>query len=102
LPIEWIVKRQCADTAALVGLHDRGILAPGYRADVNVIDLASLGIGPPEMAYDLPAGGKRLVQRARGYAATVVAGTATFRDGEATGALPGSLVRGGQASPVIG
>jgi N-acyl-D-aspartate/D-glutamate deacylase len=99
LPIEWIVKRQCADTAALVGLHDRGVLAPGYRADVNVIDLDALAIGAPEMAYDLPAGGKRLLQRAHGYRATIVAGTVTFRDGVATGALPGVLVRGAQPTP---
>jgi N-acyl-D-aspartate/D-glutamate deacylase len=99
LPIEWIVKRQCADTAALVGLADRGVLAPGYRADVNVIDLGSVAIGAPEMAYDLPAGGRRLVQKARGYRTTLVAGTVTFRDGEATGALPGGLVRGAQPSP---
>jgi N-acyl-D-amino-acid deacylase len=99
LPIEWIVKRQCADTAALVGLNDRGVLAPGYRADCNVIDLGQVAIGAPEMLYDLPAGGKRLVQRAHGYRATVVDGTVTFRDGTATGALPGVLVRGAQPSP---
>jgi N-acyl-D-aspartate/D-glutamate deacylase len=99
LPIEWIVKRQCADTAALVGLHDRGVLAPGYRADCNVVDLATLSIGTPEMLYDLPAGGRRLVQRATGYDATVVAGAVTFRGGAATGALPGALVRGAQPAP---
>jgi N-acyl-D-aspartate/D-glutamate deacylase len=94
LPIEWIVQRQCADTAALVGLHDRGRLVPGLRADVNLIDLDALTISAPEMLYDLPADGKRLVQRASGYVATLVAGTVTFRDGEPTGALPGRLVRG--------
>jgi N-acyl-D-aspartate/D-glutamate deacylase len=99
LPVEWIVKRQCADTAALVGLHDRGVLAPGYRADCNVVDLGSLAIGAPEMAYDLPAGGRRLVQRARGYLISMVAGTITFRDGEPTGELPGTLVRGAQTAP---
>ncbi|HEX7094800.1 MAG TPA: amidohydrolase family protein [Acidimicrobiales bacterium] len=99
LPIEWIVKRQCADTAALVGLHDRGVLAPGYRADVNVIDLGALAIGKPEMVHDLPAGGKRLVQRASGYVATVVGGQVTFRDGTHTGAMPGKLVRGAQPAP---
>ena len=99
LPIEWIVKRQCADTAALVGLHDRGVLAPGYRADCNVVDLGALSIGKPEMLYDLPAGGKRLVQRASGYRATVLGGQITFRDGEHTGALPGRLVRGAQPAP---
>ena len=99
LPIEWVVKRQCADTAALVGLHDRGVLAPGYRADINVIDHNKLAISVPEMLYDLPANGKRLVQRAAGYVATLVAGEVTFRHGEATGARPGKLVRGAQAAP---
>ncbi|HXY93124.1 MAG TPA: amidohydrolase family protein [Acidimicrobiia bacterium] len=94
LPIEWIVKQQCADTAALVGLGDRGVLAPGWRADVNVIDLDALAIGAPEMLHDLPAGGRRLVQRATGYRATLVAGEVVTRDGEPTGALPGRLVRG--------
>jgi N-acyl-D-aspartate/D-glutamate deacylase len=97
LPIEWIVKRQCADTAALVGLHDRGVLAPGRRADVNLIDLDALAIRPPEMLYDLPAHGKRLVQRTRGYRATLVRGQVVSRDGEPTGALPGTLVRGARS-----
>jgi N-acyl-D-aspartate/D-glutamate deacylase len=95
LPLEWVVRQQCAETAALVGLHDRGVLAPGLRADVNVIDLEALAIGAPEMVHDLPAGGRRLVQRATGYRATLVAGEVVTRDGEPTGALPGRLVRGG-------
>ena len=99
IPIEFLVKRQCADTAAIVGLHDRGVLAPGYKADVNVIDFARLGIGRPQMCYDLPANGKRLVQPATGYVATVVGGTVAFRGGEPTGALPGRLVRGAQPAP---
>ena len=99
LPLEWLVKQQCADTATLVGLHDRGVLAPGYRADCNVIDLGALNVGAPEMLYDLPAGGRRLVQRATGYRSTLVAGRVTFRDGEHTGELPGSLVRGAQPAP---
>ena len=94
LPMEWVVKQQSADTAALVGLRDRGVLAPGLRADINVIDLDALAIGAPEMVYDLPAGGRRLVQRATGYRATLVAGEVVTRDGEPTGALPGRLVRG--------
>jgi N-acyl-D-aspartate/D-glutamate deacylase len=98
-PVEWIVKRQCADTAALVGLLDRGVLAPGYRADLNLIDPSALMISPPEMLHDLPAGGKRLVQRVRGYRATVVAGEIVYRDGEPTGTLPGTLVRGAQPTP---
>jgi N-acyl-D-aspartate/D-glutamate deacylase len=81
-------------------LHDRGVLAPGYRGDCNVIDLGALNVGAPEMLYDLPAGGRRLVQRATGYRSTVVAGSVTFRDGEHTGELPGSLVRGAQPAPV--
>jgi N-acyl-D-aspartate/D-glutamate deacylase len=97
-PIEWVVKRQCADTATLVGLHDRGVLAPGRRADINLIDPDQLAIGAPEMRYDLPAGGKRLVQRARGYRTTFVAGTPVMIDGDATGAQPGNLVRGARAA----
>jgi N-acyl-D-aspartate/D-glutamate deacylase len=96
LPIEWIVQRQCADTATLVGLHDRGVLAPGRRADVNLVELDALSVGPVEMVHDLPAGGRRLVQRASGYRATLVAGEVVMRDGEPTGALPGRLVRGAQ------
>jgi N-acyl-D-aspartate/D-glutamate deacylase len=99
LPLEWVVRRQCRDTAAAVGLRDRGVLAPGYRADVLVVDFERLRLAAPEMAFDLPAGGKRLVQRAEGYVHTFVTGVETYRDGEATGALPGRLVRGPQASP---
>jgi N-acyl-D-aspartate/D-glutamate deacylase len=89
-----------SDTADLYGLHDRGRLAPGYRADLNVIDHERLHVEQPEMVFDLPAGGRRLMQRARGYVATVVAGETTIRDDEATGALPGGLVRGAQEAPV--
>jgi N-acyl-D-aspartate/D-glutamate deacylase len=93
LPVEWIVRQQCADTAALVGLTDRGVLRAGWRADINLVDLDSLSVRPPEMIHDLPAGGKRLVQRASGYVTTFVAGEAVMRDGEPTGSLPGRLVR---------
>jgi len=96
LPVEELVKRQTADTAALVGLRDRGTLAPGRKADLNVIDPEALALAHPEIAYDLPAGGKRLVQRARGYRATIVAGEVVLENGEPTGALPGKLVRGPQ------
>jgi N-acyl-D-aspartate/D-glutamate deacylase len=99
LPVEWVVRRQAHDTAVLVGLNDRGVLAPGYRADVNVVDLDGIRISPPEMRTDLPAGGKRLVQTASGYKATIVAGEVVSRDGEPTGALPGRLIRGPQANP---
>lgn len=98
LPLEWVVKAQSADTAAAVGLHDRGRLALGLRADVNVIDYDRLTLHAPEVRFDLPAGGKRLVQRADGYAATIVSGQVTYRDGEASGALPGRLIRGAQTA----
>lgn len=96
ISLEQAVKRQCHDTARLYGLHDRGTLAPGQRADINVIDLENLAIDAPQIAYDLPAGGRRLIQRARGYRHTFVLGTETFRDGVSTGAKPGKLVRGTQ------
>ena len=96
----WLVKRQTADTARTVGLLDRGVLAPGYKADLNVIDMAKLTVLAPVMADDLPAGGRRLLQRAEGYDATIVSGVPIYRHGEATGALPGQLVRGQQAVPV--
>ena len=96
LPIEQAVKRISRDNAAAMGLADRGVIAPGYKADLNVIDFARLQLRAPEMRYDLPAGGKRLVQKAEGYVATVLSGAVTYREGEATGALPGRLVRGPQ------
>ena len=99
IELEFLIKRQCADTAAVVGLDDRGVIAPGYRADVNVIDFERLRVHQPELLYDLPAGGRRIVQRADGYRHTFVAGVETYRDGEATGELPGRLVRGPQPAP---
>jgi N-acyl-D-aspartate/D-glutamate deacylase len=96
LDLPLVIQRQCRDTAATVGLHDRGVLAPGYRADINVIDFENLTLRPPEMHFDLPAGGKRLLQRADGYLHTIVAGEAVYEGGEATGARPGRLVRGPQ------
>lgn len=98
LPVEQLIKRQSADNARAMGLLDRGTIAPGMKADINLIDFAQLAVRRPEMAYDLPAGGKRLLQRADGYRATMVSGVVTYRDGEATGALPGKLVRGPQAA----
>ncbi len=100
IPLELAVRRQCRDTALLYGLADRGLLAPGYLADLNVIDLNRLRLGRPYLAWDLPAGGKRLLQRAEGYVATVKAGVVTFRHGEATGARPGRVVRGPQRPPL--
>jgi N-acyl-D-aspartate/D-glutamate deacylase len=96
LPLEFVVKRLTSETADFFGFHDRGRLAPGKRADINVIDHGRLRLYPPEVTNDLPAGGKRLVQRAEGYAATLVAGTPVFEQGEHTGALPGRLVRRGR------
>ena len=92
-----LVKRQSADTARAVGLLDRGVLAPGMKADLNVIDFDKLALDRPTMAFDLPAGGKRLLQKARGYRHTIVSGVETYRDGESTGPLPGRLVRGPQS-----
>ncbi|WTW94061.1 amidohydrolase family protein [Streptomycetaceae bacterium NBC_01309] len=94
LPIELAVKKMTSDTAALYGLRDRGRLAPGMRADLNVIDLERLRTHPPEVLYDLPGDCPRLIQRADGYIATAVAGRVTFREGEHTGELPGTLIRG--------
>ncbi|MEO1056508.1 MAG: amidohydrolase family protein [Actinomycetota bacterium] len=102
IDIEFLVQRQCRDTARLVGLHDRGVLAPGYRADLNIIDLEHLRVRRPELRYDLPAGGRRIVQRADGYVHTFVAGVETYADGAATGELPGRLIRGAQAAPIEG
>jgi N-acyl-D-aspartate/D-glutamate deacylase len=99
LALETMVKAQCRDTAETVGLFDRGLVQPGYRADLNVIDYARLKLKAPSVAYDLPTGGRRLIQRAEGYTATIVAGEVTYRDGEPTGALPGRLLRGAQAEP---
>jgi N-acyl-D-aspartate/D-glutamate deacylase len=99
LDLAWLVRSQTRDTAAAVGLHDRGVLAPGYRADVNLIDHGALRLHRPEVVHDLPAGGRRLVQRAEGYRATVVAGEVTWQNGEHTGQLPGTLVRGPQPAP---
>jgi len=98
-PVEYIVQRQARDTAWAVGLGDRGVLAAGYRADVNVIDLDRLGLRRPEMHFDLPGGGRRLLQRAEGYLHTFVRGQETYVAGEPTGALPGRLVRGAQPAP---
>ncbi len=99
LTLEAMVRMQTHDTAQAVGLHDRGLIQTGYRADLNVIDYDGLTLKAPAVAYDLPAGGRRLVQRADGYVATIVAGEITYLDGEPTGALPGRLLRGAQATP---
>ena len=99
LPLPWIVRALSNETARAIGLLDRGRIAPGFKADLNVIDIDRLRLHPPEVNYDLPSGGRRLVQRADGYAATVVNGTIVYREGQATEALPGRLVRGPQPMP---
>jgi N-acyl-D-aspartate/D-glutamate deacylase len=101
LPIETIVHHLTQRTAAHVGWLDRGVIAPGYRADINVIDLEGLSCRPPRIVNDLPAGGRRLVQDATGYRYTAKGGVITFADGEHTGALPGSLIRGTRPAPRV-
>jgi N-acyl-D-amino-acid deacylase len=96
LPLELLVKRQTSETADFFGFADRGRLAPGLRADVNLIDFKRLRLHQPEFVSDFPAGGRRLVQRVDGYAATLIAGQPIFEQGEHTGAMPGRLVRAGR------
>lgn len=96
ISLETAVHRLTADGAAFYGLHDRGVLAPGKRADINLIDLDNLGLDYPERVHDLPAGAGRLIQRSTGYVETLVRGQTVVADGELTDARPGGLVRGGQ------
>jgi N-acyl-D-aspartate/D-glutamate deacylase len=98
LPVETVVHKMTRDTALVYGLADRGVISPGYRADLNVIDYDRLGLEDPEMVYDLPAGGRRIIQRAHGYLATFCHGELTYEAGEHTGAMPGRLVRGGRGA----
>ena len=100
ISLETAVKRQCSDTARLYGLNDRGVIAPGYLADLNVIDMDKLKLGKPWLAFDLPAGGKRLLQKAVGYDYTIKSGQVTFRNGEYLGVHPGGLIRGPQGEPM--
>jgi N-acyl-D-amino-acid deacylase len=99
IPLELAIKRQCRDTAVLYGLEDRGLLKPGYLADLNVIDLNRLKLGKPWLAFDLPAAGKRLLQKAEGYDATIKNGQVTFRHGVLQSARPGRVIRGPQRAP---
>ena len=99
LELPWVIKAHCRDTAKAVGLNDRGILAPGYRADINIVDLKKMQLRKPEVHFDLPAGGRRLMQYADGYVATIVNGVPIYLDGESTGARPGRLVRGSKPKP---
>ena len=96
ITLENAIKRQCRDTAVLYGLDDRGVLAPGFLADINVIDMDAIKLGRPWLAFDLPAGGKRLLQKADGYVCTIKGGEVTFENGTWTGATPGGLIRGPQ------
>jgi N-acyl-D-aspartate/D-glutamate deacylase len=96
LPLEFLVRKQTLETARTYGLDDRGVIAPGYKADFNIVDFGALGLTMPKVAHDLPAGGRRLVQYSRGYRHTFVSGTEVACDGEATGAMPGKLLRGAQ------
>jgi N-acyl-D-aspartate/D-glutamate deacylase len=97
--LEFMVHQQTQRTARHVGFHDRGVLAPGYLADLNVIDTDRLQLRAPRLVNDLPAGGSRLVQRAVGYAATVKSGVVTVENDTLTGAHPGRLLRGAQPLP---
>jgi N-acyl-D-aspartate/D-glutamate deacylase len=98
MSLEHVVHKLSQDTAGVYGLFDRGVVAPGYRADLNLVDFDALRLHAPQMAYDLPAGGKRLTQKASGYLATICGGEVTYENGEHTGAMPGRLVRGGRAA----
>ncbi|MBS0546522.1 MAG: amidohydrolase family protein, partial [Proteobacteria bacterium] len=99
LGLEFLIAKQSRGTAEAYGLLDRGLLAPGHKADINVFDFDALTLKRPEVVYDLPAGGRRLVQRASGYKHTFNTGVETLRDDELTGAYPGRLVRGAQTPP---
>ena len=100
-PLEFLVRKLTSDTARAYGLADRGQLKAGLLADLNVIDFEGLRLHRPEAVYDLPAGGRRLVQRAEGYRYTIKSGEVTFEDGRHTGALPGGLVRGGREAVIL-
>ncbi len=99
IALEQLVRKQTRDTAAAYGLCDRGVLAPGYKADINVVDFDNLSVTEPRVVHDLPAGGRRLVQRSSGYDHTFVSGVEVSSGGEPTGALPGRLVRGATSGP---
>jgi N-acyl-D-amino-acid deacylase len=94
LPLEWVVKKMTSDTASMYGLGDRGVLAPGKVGDVNVIDYDNVQLERPQMVFDLPGNGRRFVQGARGYVATVKSGAVVTKNGVDQGARPGRLLRG--------
>jgi N-acyl-D-amino-acid deacylase len=99
LSVPEAVKTLTSNTASTFGLLDRGVVAPGYRADLNLIDYDALRLYAPIVTYDLPAGGRRLVQKADGYVATIVNGVFVYKNGEATGLLPGKVIRGAPPQP---
>ncbi len=99
IPLEFIIKRMTTDTAKVYGLNDRGLLAPGYKADINIFDASRVQLRRPEMVFDLPAGARRLIQRSDGYIATLVSGETVMDNGHRTDARPGQLIRGAQAAP---
>jgi len=98
LEVEWLVRRQTFDNAEYFGLHDRGRLTVGAKADINVVDFDALGVRLPRIVKDLPAGGRRLIQEAKGYDATIVSGVVVSEHGELTGARPGQLIRGSKGA----
>ncbi len=100
ITLENAVKRQSRDTALLYGLSDRGLIASGYLADINIIDFDNVKLGKPWLAFDLPAGGKRLLQKAEGYVATIKSGQITFKNGAYQEIHPGKLIRGPQTAPM--
>ena len=101
IELPYAVRKLTYEPSYAVGLHDRGLIRPGYKADLNVIDMERLHLYAPHVVYNLPTGGRRLQQRADGYDATIVSGVVTYRNGRSTGALPGRLVRGGKEAPKI-
>jgi N-acyl-D-amino-acid deacylase len=101
IPVELLVSKQTKQTAELFGIQDRGVLAPGMKADINVIDFDALKIHAPEIVYDLPGDSRRLIQKIDGYRYTICAGEVIFEDGRPTGALPGKLIRGPQPAPSV-
>ena len=98
IPLEFLVRKQTKETAETFGLMDRGQIKEGYMADINIIDHDKLCVYKPEMVHDLPTGSRRIIQKAGGYIATIKSGVVTFKNDEATGELPGTLIRGEQAA----
>jgi N-acyl-D-aspartate/D-glutamate deacylase len=96
LPIEFLVKKQTLDTASLYGLNDRGVIKPGFRADINIIDFDKLRVELPRLVFDMPNGSRRILAESTGYKYTIVKGEVTLKDGKLTGARPGRLVEGEQ------